>query len=240
MKNKSLVDVLRREILKLIQKLNLNPDDRLPTEHELSNLFNASRASVREALANLHQDGIVYKIQGKGTFVRSKFTSLTNGIDTLFSITEAIKNCGFTPNVSNITLKKIEATEEIANKLKVPISTPCYIMSRVRKADEKIAVYNIDVFLASIFGDNFGKEHLKGSLFSYLDSVGQITSFAHSTISPAILTQQDIPELESQVELFLLFDEIYFNTKGEIIGYTHDFYNSSIFHFNILRKRINL
>lgn len=238
--NKSMTRFLQESITQLIQELHLKPDDKIPTEYELANKFEVSRASIREALANLNQEGIVYKIQGKGTFLRTRINTLENGIDTLFSITEAMINSGFTPHTSNISIEIIEADEKIALKLNIPQHTLCYKIKRIRKADDIIAVYNINIFPVSVFGENVSEKDVSNSIFSHLEKVGCIVSHAKSHILPALLTNRDIPEMKSQIQLFLLFKEIYYNTKGESIGYTNDFYNCDIFKFNILRRRIDL
>lgn len=48
---------------------NLRPGDRLPTEVELCEQFQISRAPVRQALAELVQEGLIYRRAGQGSFV---------------------------------------------------------------------------------------------------------------------------------------------------------------------------
>jgi len=45
------------------------PGDRIPTEYELCEQFEISRAPVRQALAELVNEGFLYRQQGSGTFV---------------------------------------------------------------------------------------------------------------------------------------------------------------------------
>lgn len=47
----------------------LRPGDRLPTEMELCDLHDVSRAPVRQALTELTQEGYLYRRAGRGTFV---------------------------------------------------------------------------------------------------------------------------------------------------------------------------
>lgn len=48
-----------------------NIDEKLPTEVELSEQYNVSRITLRQALAELEKDGILKKQRGKGTFIAS-------------------------------------------------------------------------------------------------------------------------------------------------------------------------
>lgn len=56
---------LKQEILERKYK----PGDRIPSEKELSDLFKISRITSKKALGKLVDEGIVYRQQGKGTFV---------------------------------------------------------------------------------------------------------------------------------------------------------------------------
>ena len=46
------------------------PEDRLPSEAELTRLFNVSRVVVRQAMKILEDEGLIVRVRGKGTFVR--------------------------------------------------------------------------------------------------------------------------------------------------------------------------
>lgn len=48
----------------------LRDGDRLESEHEISALFKLSRQTVRHALSNLEQEGVLVRVQGSGTYVR--------------------------------------------------------------------------------------------------------------------------------------------------------------------------
>ncbi len=59
--------ILRNSIL----RGEYEPNAQLPTEAELSKQYGVSRIPIRQALATLENDGIIYRKQGKGTFVSS-------------------------------------------------------------------------------------------------------------------------------------------------------------------------
>ncbi len=55
-----------------ILKGNFQKNEKIPSETELCEKFNISRHTVRIALSNLSNEGMLYTIQGKGTFVSGK------------------------------------------------------------------------------------------------------------------------------------------------------------------------
>ncbi|MET3851707.1 GntR family transcriptional regulator [Paenibacillus sp. OAE614] len=61
-------------ILEQIRSGNWKPMNRIPSENELSDQFGVSRITVKNALSDLVDRGIVYRMQGKGTFVSEQRT----------------------------------------------------------------------------------------------------------------------------------------------------------------------
>jgi GntR family transcriptional regulator, arabinose operon transcriptional repressor len=60
---------VRNYVLEHIQHHKWRANDRLPTEAELAKQFDVSRFTVKKALDDLVTEGLVYRIQGKGSFV---------------------------------------------------------------------------------------------------------------------------------------------------------------------------
>lgn len=60
-----IVDYLRDKIINNDYKEH----EKLPTELELSNQFKVSRITSKRALEELKQEGLIYRVQGKGSFV---------------------------------------------------------------------------------------------------------------------------------------------------------------------------
>lgn len=56
--------------LEAIREGRLKPEDRLPTQEELTKHFGVSLAPVKQALSELEERGIITRRQGLGTFVR--------------------------------------------------------------------------------------------------------------------------------------------------------------------------
>src|SRR5512138_3768227 len=99
-------------------KDNEGQSSKIPSENELSVRFNISRPTVRQALDSLAKEGMIEKIPGKGTFIKSKKKEIvfTNWQDTeemtrmplqaiLDNFTE--KNPGVTINNNGIVYKDL-------------------------------------------------------------------------------------------------------------------------------------
>ena len=73
-KKVSKYQVIENYIIENIHSNIFKADDILPTESELAEKFSCSRVTVRQALSNLTYKGIIYRIQGKGSFVSKEHT----------------------------------------------------------------------------------------------------------------------------------------------------------------------
>ena len=60
---------LKDLIIDRIATGELRPNDRVPSEHELVDAMNVSRMTANRALRELHDEGYVERIAGRGTFV---------------------------------------------------------------------------------------------------------------------------------------------------------------------------
>lgn len=66
----NIFDATVETVRAFIDKGDLNPGDKLPSERELQEQFGVSRSILREALRVVESQGMINIIQGKGTYVR--------------------------------------------------------------------------------------------------------------------------------------------------------------------------
>jgi GntR family transcriptional regulator, histidine utilization repressor len=66
---RALYEQIKQHVVKEIDAGFLKPNDRVPSEAQLSGMFNASRMTANRALKELTEEGRIIRIQGVGTFV---------------------------------------------------------------------------------------------------------------------------------------------------------------------------
>jgi DNA-binding FadR family transcriptional regulator len=65
----------------LFARRKLGPQDRVPPERTLAAMLGCSRETIRRALAHLESEGIVWRHQGKGTFIGAAPLSIDRPVD---------------------------------------------------------------------------------------------------------------------------------------------------------------
>ena len=68
---------IRAMVLDRISAGDWRPGGRIPSEHELMEVFGVSRMTVHSALTELARDGVLHRIKGLGTFVAPPRSHLT-------------------------------------------------------------------------------------------------------------------------------------------------------------------
>ena len=118
-----------------IERKELQPGDRLPTEQVLMKRFGASRITVTRALRDLEVEGLVDRRQGVGTFVaRSK---VLVELQRLKSFTEDMLLRGLAPGGRILRLEQVPAPAEVGSALRVPTGSSVPLIVRLRTADSE-------------------------------------------------------------------------------------------------------
>lgn len=130
---------LWREISQTIERRILarefTPGDKLPTEDELSRQFMVNRHTVRRALSDLQDKGIVESTQGRGSFVRRPSTPMRLHRRPRF--TDRVRERGSTPRTEILKLQVRPADSRIAAQLGIRTGQPVVYLERRRFIDDE-------------------------------------------------------------------------------------------------------
>ena len=149
-----LMDIIIRKIEDGIYK----PENKLPSERELCEMYDVSRMTVRQALLELEREGYIYKLHGLGSFVSPK--SYLQSLDKLYSFTEEMKKIGKVPESIVLQFETIPPTPKIAKRLKIHADENVHKVTRLRLADKEPLIYEIS-YLPERYFQGLTKKHLE-------------------------------------------------------------------------------
>lgn len=127
---------LKELIMTEIKNGNYKGEDLIPTEKELSDMYQISRTTVRQAITELVQEGWLYRKKSKGTFV-AKPKINQDFVQTLESFNDQIMRSGRTPFTELLEFKVVKAPEEVAEKLLLKADDRVIYIHRKRSADNE-------------------------------------------------------------------------------------------------------
>lgn len=125
---------LKSLILSEIKSGHYSSGSAIPTEKEISDAFQISRTTVRQAITELVQEGWLYRVKSKGTFVaQPKITQ--DFIKKLESFNDQIIRSGMVPSTELLECKTMKASDDIAKNLGLSLNEKVIFLHRKRLAD---------------------------------------------------------------------------------------------------------
>lgn len=128
---------LREDIL----SNRLPPGTKLPSEADLETTFGVSRITVRQALAALMADGLIEKLNGKGSFVTQPGDAPRLGPLTGFYA--HIRSRGDVASGRTLSVREAPASAAAAEALRLPAGTALTLVTIVRMVNGEPMAYGI-------------------------------------------------------------------------------------------------
>lgn len=122
------------DTLEIIIRDNMEPNEKLFSERELTQVYGVSRITVRLALQELEKRGLVYKKHGKGTYV-SEISNSAVDLSQAYSFTEQMRRIGKIPSTKILSFSTILVTDFIAQQLQISLGNQVFELERLRLAD---------------------------------------------------------------------------------------------------------
>lgn len=122
-----------------ISQNQLRPHDKLPSERELSAMWDVNRMTLRNAIERLVDEGILYSLHGSGTYVAPQ--KINRNLWQFLSFSDAMKEAGLQAQTKVISLRNIEANKQLAKVFSILLGTQVIELKRVRIVDNEPFAY---------------------------------------------------------------------------------------------------
>ncbi|HSR85180.1 MAG TPA: GntR family transcriptional regulator, partial [Streptosporangiaceae bacterium] len=203
----------------------LSPGDRLPTEQDLAAWLGVSRMTLRHALGELAQRGLVTRTVGRagGTFVAEP--KLEQDLTTLAGLSEQLRRHGKVAGARVLGAVRIPASPAAAAALQLAEGAAVYDVRRIRLADGKPIVIEHSQFPADLFPDLLGCR-LDGSLYELLaENYGQQPHRARESLEPVVAGVREAEALEvDEGAPLMLVERTAYALSGQPLEYARDLF----------------
>ncbi|MDO5690628.1 MAG: GntR family transcriptional regulator [Tissierellia bacterium] len=233
--------LVKQSILRYIEEHHLAMDSPLPSEREWAEMTGVSRLTVRRAITELANEGYVYVVHGRGTFVQS--STIQNNLYSLTSCTKDIMQQGRTPRKRVLLSEFVPASQDITTKLKINLGSPVFRLKRLYFADEH-PIHLTTTHLVSDLVPNIEDYNFENiSLYDVLENKMNITLLHAERYIKACEAPADIAALLEVRESFplLYFSGIVYAKIGKItkpIETFFSYYRTDEFNFYINQVRV--
>ncbi|MDR7871394.1 MAG: GntR family transcriptional regulator [Tissierellaceae bacterium] len=195
------------------------PNQKIPSETQLSQIFNVSRITVRNAISELVEEDLLVKKQGKGTFVSTRKIEDNILEDISFSLTCEINQVRPGSKIINNII--IRASERDIKELGLTENDKVVYIKRIRYANDEPIVIEHNYFPEK-FSFLIDEDLENQSLYELLKKKCNVTRKASKkTIEISIASEDEASLLHiSKGEPLLLHREIVFDENNEPIHRT--------------------
>lgn len=172
-------------------------DQKIPSEREMTQIFNVSRATVRQGINNLVMEGILYRIQGKGTFVSPP--KIEHGLLRVMDFSDLVKQKNMKPSSQLLAKEHILPPHHILEKLGLANTEKVIWVQRLILVNQTPVLIKTSYFSSKRFPDLIGKYdgEEEPHIFVYQHYGVKVTR-AQEIFEPVILEDKEAQLLGTQ------------------------------------------
>lgn len=197
----------------------------LPSESELGARFGASRGPVRQALAQLRNEGLIETSQGRVPTVRDR--PLAHSIDDFFSFSAWVQASGRTPGQHTIELARRVPPASVAAQLQIDENERAVVVVRRRSIDGQPVMLERSWFVDEVGRQLFDIDTDAGSIFGTLIERGVPLDLGTHAIDAIAADQLDAEQLGIPEGTPLLrVERITSSYAGAVVEYADDRYRT--------------
>ena len=229
--------LIAKEMKGNIQRGDWQEGDAIPTEAKLSEQFEASRVTIRQAIKLLVQEGLLYRIQGSGTYVKEN--KFEHNIYELTGFTEEMRALNKETKNKVLRFEVVTPDEQTAQILGIGEGEKVYVIVRQRFADEVPLIVEETYMPLKLFPD-LSYQVAENSKYEYIEKkLGLTIGESFQEVIPIIPSDEtrQLLDLKDPAQPIL---KVTLSTKLEdsrVFELTHLYFKSDEYKFTINATR---
>ena len=213
---------------------------KLPSEEELSRAFGMARGTIRHALSELAAEGYIYRVHGKGTFVRARDYEHVIETPRFVSFLDDLIEKGITPIVKVLEVAQGYPDETTASRLGVGINEKSvYTIRRLRTVDDKVIMYSINNLPCPLYPNMLADGNDYTSLYGMLFKKCGVQVNTGTRLMQAVSATEDIAAIFRVPEGYPLMyvQQIVYDGDNRCVDCAYIWLRSDSFRFTINMRR---
>lgn len=234
---------LKNSLLKYINESSKIGEYKLPSEIKVAKELGVSRIALREVLKELRNDGILYSLHGKGTFINKNFTNLKFRFTPAREFLKSIQASGFDASVKLIDYKIIDADDFHTKKLDLEENSKVLRINKVFYANDNPVIFCTDIVpFKYLEGIKIKDEDVKNSTFDFLKNKAFIV-VENDVVEITAVLSKEIPssfekyKKDLQDKPLIKMSSIYYTLTQEAIMSVKAYFDSDYIKLSQIRKQ---
>jgi GntR family transcriptional regulator len=217
-------------LAKLITSGEWQPDTKIPSERALSRQIGVSRVTIRQAIQELENIGLLYRVHGKGTFVaRPRIEIDAHG---LISFTNSMLQRGIHPSARVLDFSRIPASRKVAQALNVEVAHQLYRVYRLRFANNLPLAIELSFFRCDRCPNLEDVDLATASIRRLFEDNGIRLKRVYQILQAAIATKEEAKILEVEPGFpLMLIERRGYDTEGEAVEFSKDLFRGDCSRF---------
>ncbi len=229
-----LTDQVRDQMQSLVDSGTWPLGKKLPAEPDLCEEFGVSRATIREAVRSLAENGVLSRIHGSGTYVAFR-PRVQHTLERNLSYSKLIEHAGFMVSRYVLSIDQGEANPEESEALQAP-GAEVVRVERVRSADDTPVIYSIDAILADCLNST-DADTFDHSFYDLLENLGHPIANGEAKIAPVQANDHLADILKIDVGSPLLsIRQIDYSEAGRAVMFSQEWHAPSVIELSIRRR----
>ncbi|MBE2184798.1 MAG: GntR family transcriptional regulator, partial [Anaerolineae bacterium] len=226
---------LKEDLTAEIGRGTYKPHQRLPSQRELCEEYGLSHMTVRRAINELIQEGIIYAEQGKGLYAAEQKQQAELG--PLYGFTEDMMLRGMKASSRTLQAGIMTASTMLAHTLQVVVGAPLVHFRRLRLADDEPMALQTIYIPHALCPGLLEHDLEKGSLYEILRvEYGLHLANAESAAGADLASEEEAALLKLTIPAALLVTEqLTYLANSQPIEYARSIYRGDRYRLQIVK-----